>query len=291
MSATPTNQIGKEGNKRVRFVIKLITFMAIIFAIAAFQDELIAFGTPSNLLQAITFYLTANLVISFLRLVIVFSYLRKHKLQRSMKNNFVLGINHIANILMVVASIGAGLMLVNIDPLKLITSLSIVAAAIAVLSKDYISNMINGMIIMFSDELSLGDHIKIGDIKGKIADITLTNLHLVNDDEDLIYIPNSIVFTSQVINYTKRSVRKVSFDFDVKNDKLHSIETLEEELIASVSSFHKFIKPESFNLRIIKINENFTSLKFQFILQRQSTVQERDIRKVMMRKVLKYLNK
>lgn len=200
-----------------------------------------------------------------------------------------MGINHIANIIHTFVLIGAILLLFKIDPINLITSLSIVAAAIAILSKDYIANMINGMLIIFSEEVMIGDEIKIGEVKGKVSDITLVNMHIVNDDEDLIYIPNSMVFTSQIFNYTKRAIRKVSFDFDLKNELATDVAAVERHIIDVLSEYHKYIKDDSYVLRIIKINENFTSLKFQFVLHRHSEVREKDIRKAALRHVLKYI--
>ncbi|GAA5036352.1 hypothetical protein GCM10011506_30720 [Marivirga lumbricoides] len=283
---SPTAQIKKENKKRIRFVLKVIIFSTILFSFNYFRDSIISIGVPVHFLNAIQFYLYADLLISLARLIVVYFYFKKHKLRRDVKHNFEVGINHIANILHTIVFIAAIIMLFGLNPITLITSLSIVAAAIAILSKDYISNMINGMIIMFSDELSLGDEIKIGDVKGKVIDITLTNVHIVNDDEDLIYIPNSIIFTSQILNYTKRRVRKVSFDFDLKNNLLTSIEAVEKYIIDSLEPYKSHIQPESYNLRIIKINENFTSLKFQFVLHKSAKIPEKDIRRVALRKVL-----
>lgn len=286
-SITPT--INLERKKRIWFLLKAVIFIATLFAIDNFKNQLIDFGIAEQYLKAIRFYLYADLWISFIRLGVVFYYQQKHKLSKGVKSNFILGINHIANIIHTFVLIGAILLLFKIDPIDLITSLSIVAAAIAILSKDYIANMINGMLIMFSEEVMIGDEIKIGEVKGKVTDITLVNMHIVNDDEDLIYIPNSMVFTSQIFNYTKRAIRKVSFDFDLKNELTTDVASVEKHIINVLSEYHKFIKEDSYVLRIIKINENFTSLKFQFVLHRHSEVREKDIRKAALREVLKYI--
>lgn len=87
---------------------------------------------------------------------------------------------------------------------KLFTSLSIVFAGIAILTKDYITNMVNGMIITFSGQLSIGDNVRLGKQRGKIVDITLQNIHMLNDDDDMIYIPNNLLLSSEVVNYTRR---------------------------------------------------------------------------------------
>lgn len=282
-------QFVRERKKRLRFLFKVLIFVIAIVALNYFRNEIIKFGVPDYIIQAVRFYLSADLVISFIRLVIVFIYERKNRINRGSKNNFILGINQISNILHTFNLIGSSLALFGLNPINLITSLSIVAAAIAIISKDYIANMINGMLIMFSDELMIGDEIKIGEVKGKIVDITLINLHIINDDEDLIFIPNSIIFTSQIFNYTKRRVRKVSFDFDMKNDLITEVATIENYIKTSLKAYEKYIHPDSYNLRIIKINENFTALKFQFVLNTHAAVQERDIRRVALRAVLKYI--
>jgi small-conductance mechanosensitive channel len=281
-----SSSVKKENKKRLRFILKVVVFSSILFAIYYFKRDLNNFGIPQHFVSALSFYLYADLTISLARLVLVFFYQRKHKLGKDVKNNFEVGINHIANIIHTFVFLGAVLTLFEIEVIPLITSLSIVAAAIAILSKDYISNMINGMIIMFSDEMNIGDEIKIGDIKGKIVNITLINMHIVNDDEDLIYIPNSIMLTSQIINFTKRRVKKVSFDFDLKNALLRDVEQIEQFIKESLEPYKGSIDPNSYNLRIIKINEAFTSLKFQFILLKNSKIPERDIRRVALRKVL-----
>jgi small-conductance mechanosensitive channel len=286
-SITPT--INLERKKRIWFLVKAIVFIAALFAIDNFRSQILGFGVPEHYIKALRLYLYADLWISFIRLAVVFYYQQKHKLSRGVKSNFILGIDHIANILHTFVLIGAILLLFNIDPINLITSLSIVAAAIAILSKDYIANMINGMLIMFSEEVMIGDEIKIGEVKGKVTDITLVNMHIVNDDEDLIYIPNSMVFTSQIFNYTKRAIRKVSFDFDLKNELATDVAAVERHIIDVLSEYHKYIKDDSYVLRIIKINENFTSLKFQFVLHRHSEVREKDIRKAALRHVLQYI--
>ena len=52
--------------------------------------------------------------------------------------------------------------LMGMPPARMFTSLSIVAAAIAILSKDFIADVISGMIISFSSEISIDDYVKFG---------------------------------------------------------------------------------------------------------------------------------
>ncbi|MCX2743196.1 mechanosensitive ion channel [Mangrovivirga sp. M17] len=278
-----------ENKRRFFFIIKIILFIGIYLVVRLNPTLIKELKIPVYVSDAILFFLSANIIVSLGRIILAQMYLKKNKINKGSVDNFILGINRIADLLNVLVLIIFILMLLNINPFEFITSLSIVAAAIALLSKDYISNLINGMIIMFSDEISLGDYIQVGNNKGKVQNITLTNIHLNNDDEDLIFIPNNLVMNTDVVNFSKRKIKKVSFEFDVKNAGL-DIEIVEEYLAKQLISFEKYIQNDSFNLKIVKINENFSSLKFQFVMNKLNKPVEKEIRKVTLRAVIKYIN-
>jgi small-conductance mechanosensitive channel len=281
----------EETAKRIRFVLKLFAYLGIIIFLRNYPNIYERWGLPDSLVSASLFYFSGHLLISFGRLIAVFLYLRRYHIQKTIKNNFIIGINRIADVLGIFIFLFSLLLLWGKNPVEFITSLSIVAAAIAILSKDYISNMINGMIMMFSNEITIGDDVKIGNNKGKIVDLTLVNVHMVNEDEDLIFIPNNVVMNSETINFTKRSVRKLSFEFDLKNHLLNSIEDLERYLFDALTDYHSYIKEETFTIKVVKIHENFTSLKVQFVIAKSvNATLEKDIRKKTLRSVLAYAN-
>jgi small-conductance mechanosensitive channel len=276
----------KEARKRLIFIIKLATFFLLMFIQVRFPNFGEGLGVPLRVLDAILYYYTAHLIISFTRILTVYLYLNRRKLDKEIKDNFVIGINTIAQIIQVVALLIAILPIFNLDFAGLFTSISIVAAAIALLSKDYISNMINGMILMFSNQISLGDYVKIGSHKGKIEDLTLINVHLVNDDEDLIYIPNNLVFATDVVNYTKRKVKKISVDFDLPLSVHMSTSEVEEILKNSLEPYKNAIREESFILKIYSIQKDGIQYKFQFILIKENKEVEKEIRRFINRTVV-----
>lgn len=95
-------------------------------------------------------------------MVIVGVYLRKNKVQMTERSNFVVGINQMSSVISFIIFFVSALSVFDISMAQLFTSISIVAAALAILTKDYISNMINGLILMFTNQLSLNDIVKIG---------------------------------------------------------------------------------------------------------------------------------
>jgi small-conductance mechanosensitive channel len=177
--------------------------------------------------------------------------------------------------------------LFGISLAHMFTTVSIVAAALAIISKDFVADIISGVVISFSKEISIDDYVKIGDNRGKIIDINIAKTALLNEDDDIIFLPNSTVFTSDIINYTKKQIKKTSIDFEVPTGSISSIEELEEQLIQSLSEFHHLIEPNSYYLRVIHIKKDFLALKFQYNLIQFSRELERQIKRKAVRHIVK----
>jgi len=215
-------------------------------------------------------------------------YRRRNKLQAD--DNFIIGVGQIYSLLLVVGVVVSILSLFKIDGRQLFTSLSIVFAGFAILTKDYISNMINGMIITFSGQLSIGDNVRIGQQRGKVMDITLQNIHILNDDDDMIFIPNNLLLTSEVVNYTRRVVKRTSIEFDIYLKHLKTVEDLEKKLIEVLSPFQDLIKPESYYLRVAEVCKDHVSMKFQYILKEPNKDLERVIRRRATRRLVEIIS-
>jgi small-conductance mechanosensitive channel len=271
----------KENRKKTVFFIKVLVFILLV----VFADELVTNlkGGPSfvlNLLRGLVFFLGANIMISLARMITVRIYLRK-KGQDPMRSNFVLGINRIADILNVGILLITMMLLLGTDPLEFFTSITIVAAAIAIVSKDYITNMINGLIIMFSDQLSLGDSIQVGDQEGKILDVTLLNMVLINEDSDLVMVPNNLLLNAQVINHSKQHVKKLTFEFDMKIVPGLDVNEIENRLRMVIKGFDKEVNTESFYLKTLAIHKEEVKFKCQFLM----TTFKKDLEKQIRRKI------
>jgi small-conductance mechanosensitive channel len=205
-------------------------------------------------------------------------------------DNFIVGMGHIYSILLVMGVVVGILSLFQIDARQLFTSLSIVFAGLALLTKDYISNMINGMVITFSGQISIGDNVSVGKHRGKIIDITLQNIHLLNDDDDMIFIPNNTLLTSEVINYTKREIKRTSIDFEIDLRHLKTVEELEQSLIDVLSPFQDLIQPDSYYLRVAEVAKDSVSMKFQYILKEPNKDLERLIRRKTIRRLVEIIS-
>lgn len=279
MNNSKTEIQTKENRKRSVFFLKLIVFILLVVFSARIIRNIGEWGPyMENFLSAVTFFLAGNIIISLARIFTVRFYLRR-KSHDPMKSNFVLGINRIADILNVGILVISLMLLFGEDPLEFFTSITIVAAAIAIVSKDYITNMINGLIIMFSDQLTLGDTIKVGEHEGKIVDVTLMNMILINEDADLVMVPNNLLLTAQVINHSKQHIKKLTFEFDMKIVPGLDVNELEAKLRAVILSFDHDVNIDSFFLKTLAIRKEEVRFKCQFLLNTFKKDLEKEIRR------------
>ncbi|MDX2250443.1 MAG: mechanosensitive ion channel [Bacteroidia bacterium] len=275
------------------FLIKLVILAGMLFFQIKFPNLNQQLGLPIRLPQAIFLFFISHLVFDFIRMTLVAFYLRKHELPSNTRDNFTIGTRQLALIVDSVTFLFSGLVLFDIDISQALTAISIVAAAIAILSKDYVSNMINGLILMFANQISINDYVKIGENKGNVIDMNLINLHILNDDDDLIFIPNSVVLTTMVVNYTKRAINRVSIEFETSITNLKNIEALESALIAGLENYKTLILEDSYSLRAREIKKDAAIMKFQFILTSGTSnvlALEREIRRQVNRKIVEYLD-
>lgn len=224
--------------KKLRnFIFKLLIYLG-LFILSTISDPFIDWISSkpglSNVITAILFLLGANILISLARIITARIYLRKQE-GEELHPNFLLGINWISNILNSIVFISALIMAFGLRPVEFLTSLTIVAAAIAIITKDYITNTINGLIIMFTDQFSLGDTIKINDQKGIIKDITLMNTVLKRDDGLTMMIPNNLMLSTHVINYRFTDRKDVEFLFEVPIEYKMGLKEIKEKIEPKLS--------------------------------------------------------
>ncbi len=138
---------------------------------------------------------------------------------------------------------------------EFLTTISIIAVAIVLISKDYLSNFISGIVIMFSNELRLKDYVKIGDYKGIVNDITLKHVELKTEQSDFIYIPNTVVYNKEIVNYTKGSLKKIKVDLFLNNSYKKDYENIRTELIKKLSE--NFNEINNLFFKIEKIDKDY----------------------------------
>jgi MscS family membrane protein len=265
---------------------ELVFLLVLIFSKISGHELFRKIGLPPAPVDIIANLLIFLLVADNAKQISEFLYRDRRGLTAKQTDNLLIGMGNIYILTMAGAIMSAILSLFGLNFGTFFTSLSIVAAAIAVLSKDYVGSIINGMILAFSEEVGVGDYIEIGASKGKVVDMNLTRLVLISDDDEVIYIPNNTAFSGNIINHTKRSQKKTNIEFELDWVYMRSIEEIEKMLIEDIAEFMPMIRPDSMHLQAQEFKHEYLKLKFQYTLKEYDRVVEKNIRRKIQRKLV-----
>ncbi|MEO6130448.1 MAG: mechanosensitive ion channel domain-containing protein [Saprospiraceae bacterium] len=278
------------GRYLLKLLIELSLFGLVVFFNSISHKWLYNFPNLGQvvlvILRFIIFLLGASLMVRLLAMI----YRGRKHLPYNKKDNVTIGLSNIFIMVIFLYGFVSIFGLFGISFVKMFTTVSIVAAAIAIISKDFIADIISGIVISFSKEISIDDFVKIGEHRGKIVDINIAKTALLNEDDDIIFMPNSTVFTSDVINYTKKQIKKTSIDFEAPTSHIISVEELEDQLIESLHEYHHLIEPNSYLLRVVNIKKDFLIMKFQYNLIQFSREMERQIKRKAVRSIVRIIS-
>ncbi len=87
--------------------------------------------------------------------------------------------------------------------------------AVGLALKDSLSNLAGGFIILFSKPLKEGDTIEADGVMGKVEAITILYTRIVTVDNKTVFIPNGVVASGKIINYTDKETRRVDLNFGI----------------------------------------------------------------------------
>jgi len=112
------------------------------------------------------------------------------------------------------------LFLLLLDILKIptgpfITALGAAGLAISLAIKDNVASLVGGMLILFSKPFVAGDMIETEDMLGIVDYIELLHTRLHTVDNKVIHIPNHLLSTAKITNYSTESLRRLDLSFDV----------------------------------------------------------------------------
>lgn len=84
--------------------------------------------------------------------------------------------------------------------------------------KDNLSNLAAGIIILIFKAYRVGDEVNLSDEMGYIYDIDIFSTTIRTHNNDLVMIPNGMIISNKIINYTKTPTRRLKFIIGVSYD-------------------------------------------------------------------------
>lgn len=276
-------------NRKVVLLLNGLLLLVVIY-LYYFNSSAQDFISKYFRVQAVITYLLFYLTINFFAIGAKFIYSKRYHIPKNKMNNVHFGIENIADLFLGIAFVILIIRLFGIDPIEFVTSLTIVAAAIVILTKEYIIDFISGIYLSFSHTFEVNDSVKIADQKGKISEINMMKIKILNDDDDIVLIPNSKVYYNEIINYSKRDVQITTVDFQLAVKNIGNIDVLENDLIESLTTFKEYIEPNSYILKIVEMHSDYLELKFIYRLKHADINIQKQIRRKTIRAVFNYIS-
>ncbi|SMG16074.1 Small-conductance mechanosensitive channel [Sphingobacterium psychroaquaticum] len=267
----------------LKVVLLLLLYASFWYAPDFYKDK----PGLDKVTDAIALFLASSIIFSIGRYTLIALYRRQHG-DRNVRGNFVLGIGRLTAVLNTVMFFIALMLSFGIDPRNFLTSLTFVAMAIAVTFREYITNMISGLFIMFSDSLSVGDRVKIGEYKGRIMDITFSSLIIQDEDEDLITVPNNLVFTMPVVNLSAHPSSFFTVRFELPLQGGMDVDLLEDRIKTMLRNHPNLTGEDTLDLKIMDIGKDFVKYKVDMHATSNSSKLHRKLMNEILHEVLRF---
>ena len=136
----------------------------------------------------------------------------------------------------------------GVDITSLIAILSVAGLAVSLALQGVLGNLAGGLVILTTKPFKVGDYVDIGGNEGFVEEITMTYSRIVTWDRRTIYIPNSTVTGSNVMNYSVDGRRRVDMNFSVGYD--NDVDAVKSALIEAVNHVEKVQKDQGIFARL-----------------------------------------
>ena len=107
---------------------------------------------------------------------------------------------------------------IGIPVTSLLAVFSVVGLAVSLAVQGSLTNLAGGVSILAAKPFVNGDFVEIGGVSGTVKEIGLIYTKLTTVDNKLIYVPNSEVSTTKIINYTAEEKRRLSITVTASYD-------------------------------------------------------------------------
>ncbi len=137
----------------------------------------------------------------------------------------------------------AALSAMKISIAGLVAFFSAAVAAVALALKDRLSDISSGIVILFAKPFVTGDFIEFGKHQGFVQKIDIMHTNILTYDGTNVIIPNSVISSAEVNNYTAQPVMRVMVKVPIPYDA--NVKEVKELLFKVVDSADLTIKNEA----------------------------------------------
>ena len=104
------------------------------------------------------------------------------------------------------------------DVTALLAVFSLLGLALSLSVQNSLTNLMSGIVILFTKPFVVGEYVESGGVSGTVREIGLFYTQMTTLDNKIIYVPNSELSASKIVNYTREPNRRVDLIFGAGYD-------------------------------------------------------------------------
>ena len=183
------------------------------------------FSQAGNILLALIIFLVGRYIIRWIKTLAV------RVMKRANYDTAAMGfVSQIINYVLLVGLLLVCLNQVGVPTTSFVAAFGAFGLGIGLALQNNMSNLASGLLILIFKPFRAGHYIEVGDITGSVTSIQFMNTIVTTRDQKRVYIPNSILTSQSVTNYSYMTERMIPFVFDIgyNNDHHEAIRILKD---------------------------------------------------------------
>lgn len=128
----------------------------------------------------------------------------------------------------------AALARLGVQTASFIAVLGAAGLAIGLALEGALSNFASGVMILLFKPFEIGHYVEISDSFGRVTDIKIFNTVLLTRDKKTVIIPNGLIISDKIVNYSKQGFIRVDMVFGIGyDDDLLKAKRILEEIVTA----------------------------------------------------------
>ncbi|MCI5866077.1 MAG: mechanosensitive ion channel [Cloacibacillus porcorum] len=188
--------------------------------------------TLASLLPALLYLLGGMAVVKIVMRALT-KALEKSSIEKTL-HKFILTLIRLTLYFIVFMTVAGAL---GIQITSFVAILSVAGLAISLSLQGVLSNLSSGVMLLSVKPFKAGDYVELGGVGGTVREIGFIHTKISTPDNKIIYIPNSEVSSSKIVNYTNEGKRRIDLVFSAGYNC--PIETVKLAIREAVEKFPK----------------------------------------------------
>ncbi len=146
----------------------------------------------------------------------------------------------------------------------IITGVGLGGVAFAFISKDALSNILSGVLLMLDKPFIIGDWVEVSGIEGVIEDISFRSTRIRTFTQGVVVIPNAKIGNENIINWSRMEKRRVKFQLTLAYDTpLPQLQTCITQIKNALAS-HPSIEQSSYLVALENLGDYSLNIQVLF---------------------------